>query len=63
MAIDTHAHFIPQAMLEDLRNRIGDFPNVEEQAKNILSLPIHQYLDSDEIEYVATLINKYFSHS
>ena len=29
MAIDTHAHFIPQAMLEDLRNRIDDFPNVE----------------------------------
>ena len=29
MAIDTHAHFIPQAMLEDLRNRISDFPNID----------------------------------
>lgn len=29
MTIDTHAHYIPQAMLEDLRNRVGDFPNVK----------------------------------
>ena len=29
MAIDTHAHYIPQAMLEDLRDRIGDFPSVD----------------------------------
>ncbi|HAA92589.1 MAG TPA: hypothetical protein DCS82_05635 [Rhodospirillaceae bacterium] len=29
MTIDTHAHYIPQAMLEDLRDRGSDFPNVE----------------------------------
>jgi aminocarboxymuconate-semialdehyde decarboxylase len=29
MAIDTHAHYIPQAMIEDLRERSSDFPNVE----------------------------------
>ena len=29
MAIDTHSHFIPQAMLEDLRTKLSDFPNVE----------------------------------
>lgn len=29
MTIDTHAHYIPQVMLEDLRERVSDFPNVE----------------------------------
>lgn len=65
--IETSIHYpIPihlQPAAKKLGYKQGDFPNVEEQAKNILSLPIHQYLDSDEIEYVATLINKYFSHS
>ena len=29
MIIDTHAHFVPQPMLDALARRIGDFPSVE----------------------------------
>jgi aminocarboxymuconate-semialdehyde decarboxylase len=29
MIVDTHAHYLPQAMLEDLNNRGSDFPNID----------------------------------
>ena len=29
MIIDTHAHFVPQPMLDALKKRVGDFPSVE----------------------------------
>ena len=29
MIVDTHAHYLPQAMLEDLNNRSSDFPNID----------------------------------
>lgn len=36
----------------------GSLPVTEAQAHCILSLPIHQYLTLDDIEYVATLVNR-----
>ena len=36
---------------------IGDFPMTEIQSKKILTLPIHQYLNLDEIVRIAKLIN------
>lgn len=38
----------------------GDFPAVERQAGEILSLPIHQYLKSDQIDYVIESISKFY---
>ena len=29
MIVDTHAHYLPQAMLDDLMNRASDFPSIE----------------------------------
>ncbi|MBK19474.1 MAG: hypothetical protein CMM52_11630 [Rhodospirillaceae bacterium] len=29
MIVDTHAHYLPQAMLDDLNNRAFDFPNID----------------------------------
>ncbi|MDA0652262.1 MAG: amidohydrolase family protein [Proteobacteria bacterium] len=29
MIVDTHAHYLPQAMLDDLKNRSSDFPSIE----------------------------------
>lgn len=29
MIVDTHAHYLPQAMLEDLNNKSSSFPNIE----------------------------------
>lgn len=38
----------------------GDFPAVERQAGEILSLPIHQYLKSDQIDCVIESISKFY---
>ena len=38
----------------------GDFPVTERQAKRILTLPIHQNLEEEEIYRVATTINDYY---
>ena len=29
MIVDTHAHYLPQELLEDLNNRSTDFPSIE----------------------------------
>jgi dTDP-4-amino-4,6-dideoxygalactose transaminase len=39
----------------------GSFPVCEEQAKRILSLPIHQHLRPEAVEYVATCIRNYYA--
>ena len=37
----------------------GDFPQAEIQAKRILSIPIHQYLSSNDVHFVAETINQF----
>jgi len=39
----------------------GDFPVVENQAKQILTLPINQNLDQTDIEIISSLINKFYN--
>lgn len=38
----------------------GDFPVAEEQAKSVITLPIHQYLTSDEINCVVDIIMRFY---
>lgn len=38
----------------------GEFPRAEAQAGRILSIPIHQFLEPDDIDYVADTINGVF---
>ncbi len=39
----------------------GAFPVAERQAQRILSLPVHQFLNQADVEYVATSIREFFS--
>ena len=39
----------------------GDFPNTEEQANKILTLPINQFITHDHIVKISSLINKYYA--
>ena len=57
----TPIHLQPCA--EYLGYKIGDFPNVEKQSQQILSLPIHNGLDDDDIEYVADKIMEFFNRN
>lgn len=41
----------------------GDFPQCERQAGQIISLPIHQYLEDADIRYVADTINEFLAQS
>ena len=38
----------------------GDFPMAEVQAKRILTLPVHQYLDEEKVEKIANCVNQFY---
>jgi len=48
-----------QQAAKSLGYKNGDFPNTEEQAGKILSLPVHQGLSQKDIEYVCEIVNKF----
>jgi dTDP-4-amino-4,6-dideoxygalactose transaminase len=62
--IDTKIHYpIPihlQEAAKYLGHKLGDFPVTETQAKRILSLPIHQYLTDEQIDYVIDSVRKFY---
>jgi len=62
--IQTSIHYpIPihlQPCAEYLGYNIGDFPNVERQSQEILSLPIHNGLSKMEIEWVTDTTSSFF---
>ena len=62
--IDTAIHYpIPihlQPASKKIGNKEGDFPITEKQSKEILTLPVNQYLTKDELEHVIYIINKFF---
>jgi aminotransferase EvaB len=64
--IETKVHYpIPihlQKGYSYLGGRWDDLPNVEWQSKRILSLPIHQYLKPDQIEFVAERIRYFYDN-
>ncbi len=49
-----------QPAFEYLGYKKGDFPNAERQAAGMLSLPIHQYLTDEEVNYVIQTVKGYF---
>ncbi len=51
-------HLQPAA--ESLGYKKGQFPVTERQADRILTLPIHQFLSNDDIEYVAEMVNGFY---
>ncbi len=50
-----------QPAFERLGYRPGDFPNAEAAAREVLSLPVHQYLSRDEIVRVVSAIAEFYS--
>ncbi|HEV2188422.1 MAG TPA: DegT/DnrJ/EryC1/StrS family aminotransferase [Stellaceae bacterium] len=54
-------HLQPAA--EGLGYKTGQFPVTERQADRILTLPIHQFLSTDDIEYVAETVNCFYGAS
>ncbi len=63
--IETAIHYpIPihlQPVAAELGHKPGAFPNTEMQAKRILSLPVHQFLQPDDIRYVADTIREFYA--
>jgi|SRR3989344_1536458 len=61
--IDTGMHFpIPlhlQPAFNDSRYKIGDFPVSESLTSKILSLPMHPFLSTKEVDFVSELVIKY----
>lgn len=62
--IEAKVHYpIPlhlQNCSKHLGYKVGDFPVAEEQAKNIITLPVHQHLSKKHIEYVIDKIKEFY---
>jgi aminotransferase EvaB len=41
----------------------GDFPNSENQAESIITLPAHQYLNIDQLEFMAIKIEEFYTQN
>ena len=62
--IDAKIHYpVPmhlQPAAEYLKYKIGDLPNAERIANKTLSLPVHEFIKINEIEYMADQIKKFY---
>ena len=62
--IDTKIHYpVPlhlQEAARDLGYRRGDFPKAERQADMILTIPAHQFITTEQIEYVIKHMRKFY---
>ncbi|MBI2870535.1 MAG: DegT/DnrJ/EryC1/StrS family aminotransferase [Candidatus Omnitrophica bacterium] len=62
--IEAYVHYPTPIHLQpasrDLGYRVGDFPSAEAQARRILSLPVHQGLSAESIDYVVKTITRFY---
>ena len=49
-----------QRAAQHLNYRAGDFPKCEADCQSIITLPVHQYLTSDEIDYAVEQVHAYY---
>jgi dTDP-4-amino-4,6-dideoxygalactose transaminase len=63
--IDTAIHYpVPihlQPAAKKLGYKVGDFPITEKQSKEILTLPVNQYLEKIDLERIVSVINQFKS--
>lgn len=63
--IDAKIHYPIPLHLQDaafnLGYKVGSFPVAENQAYEILTLPVHQYLDETQLKYVINSISDFYS--
>ena len=64
--IDTSIHYpIPihlQKVAKSLGYKKGDFKITERHAKEVLTLPCHQYLSKKQITFVIKMIKKFYNN-
>ncbi len=62
--VDTKIHYpIPlhlQEASKDLGYKLGDFPVAERQANAVLSLPVHQHLNHEQIDYTIECVRRFY---
>jgi dTDP-4-amino-4,6-dideoxygalactose transaminase len=62
--VETKIHYPVSIHLQKPCRRMGytkgDFPRCEEQATEILSLPVHQYLTEEQLQYVIRLLKQFY---
>ena len=49
-----------QPACKHLGYSVGDFPVSERQAKSVISLPVHQHLDNEQIELVINRVRRFY---
>ena len=63
--IETSVHYpVPihlQVAAKDLGYKRGDFPVTEKQSERILSLPVHQNLQDDDLDHVVKTIKAFYN--
>jgi len=63
--IDTAIHYpVPihlQPAAKKLGYKVGDFPITEKQSKEILTLPVNQYLEKNDLDRIISVINQFES--
>ena len=61
--IATNVHFQPLPLLTAYKNlgfKIEDYPNAYNQYKNEISLPLHNFLNEDDVKYICELLEKIY---
>jgi dTDP-3-amino-2,3,6-trideoxy-4-keto-D-glucose/dTDP-3-amino-3,4,6-trideoxy-alpha-D-glucose/dTDP-2,6-dideoxy-D-kanosamine transaminase len=62
--VDAKIHYpIPlhlQEAADDLGYKEGSFPITESQAKKVITLPVHQFLDEDQLGYMVNCIKDFY---
>ena len=62
--IDAKVHYpIPmhlQPASKFLNYKEGDFPKAEDTCKNVLSLPVHEFISKSECDYVINSIKEFY---
>lgn len=64
--IEARVHYpIPlhlQVAAKEFDYKRGDFPVCERQADEIVTLPAHQYITDDQIDYMLEVIHKFYHY-
>lgn len=65
--VDAKVHYpVPmhlQPAADYLGYKPGDFPVAESTCKNVLSLPVHEFIESGSLDYMATKIKEFYARS
>ena len=51
-------HLQPAAKIYKYKK--GDFPNAEKIANSTISLPVHEYLNDNQLKYIVQKLKKFF---